>query len=237
MLIRQKGTEQWHFALGTLAEVVGIAWPACEVTDDKGKVVGYLPQKDAPEDPRKLITLCPMTVVWPAEASEYEAMLFQVKSPEDIASSGIPIHTATTHLQPVSQSQSAEPSASSQPAAPSNTKLQLSASSTTNLVSGFIVAVPSRDPEPILKSAAWCCFNGWGKEMLRKLLQHIGIEVLPNDKLIDLLTKLLNKILAPLNEEDLLLILALRELKKDPYETLLQQGDVVGACISHPPLT
>ena len=237
MLIRLKGTEQWHFALGTLAEVVGIAWPACEVTDDKGKVVGYLPQKDAPEDPRKLITLCPMTVVWPLEASEYEAMIFQVKSPEDIASSGIHTYRATTHLQPVSQSQSAEPSASSQPAAPSNTKLQLSASSTTDLVSGFILAVPTRTPEPILKSAARRCFNGWKIELLKKLLQHLNIEVLPKDKLIDILKKLLKEILSPLNEEDLLLILALRELKKDPYEELLQQSDVVGACISHPPLT
>ena len=48
----------------------------------------------------------------------------------------------------------------------------------------------------------------------------------PNIKLIDVLAKLLNHVLAPLNEEDLLDILALREFKKMPLEDILQMEEI-----------
>ena len=216
-MIRRKNTEQWHFALGTLAEVVGIGWPACEVTDDKGKVVGYLPHKNAPENPRELITLCSLTIVWPWAKSEYEAMTFKVQSPEGIARSRLSL-VATHSIQP--QLQPAASSSGSQPAVPSNTRVRHS-----------IIAVPTSKPQPILKAAARLCFSEWGIELLRELAKHLEVDIVPKEKLIDILKKLMNMILKPLEEQDLLQILSLREYKKDKFESILHSEDMVRAFI------
>jgi hypothetical protein len=220
LLVRRRGTQQWHFALGTLAEVVGIAWPACGLKDAKGKVVAYLPQKDAPEEHRQLITLCPLTAVWPLQTSEYEAMTFKAQSPEAVASSGLNLQAATSQLQPASGSQPAASSSGSQPAVSSNTPTR-----------HIIIAVPTSDPEPILKAAARLCFSEWGIGLLKNLAGHLNVDLLPADKLIDILKKLLNIILAPLQEQDLLHILSLREYKNDPFESILQSEDMVRALI------
>jgi hypothetical protein len=206
--------------LGTLAEVVGIAWPACGLKDAKGKVVAYLPQKDAPEEHRQLITLCPLTAVWPLQTSEYEAMTFKAQSPEAVASSGLNLQAATSQLQPASGSQPAASSSGSQPAVSSNTPTR-----------HIIIAVPTSDPEPILKAAARLCFSEWGIGLLKNLAGHLNVDLLPADKLIDILKKLLNIILAPLQEQDLLHILSLREYKNDPFESILQSEDMVRALI------
>ena len=44
-MVRATGTEQWFFALGTLAEVVGIGWPAVGVKDEDKDVVGVFPRR------------------------------------------------------------------------------------------------------------------------------------------------------------------------------------------------
>ena len=62
-MVRATGTEQWFFALGTLAEVVGIGWPAVGVKDRDEDVVGYLPQKKPLENARDLIEYLPVTKV------------------------------------------------------------------------------------------------------------------------------------------------------------------------------
>ena len=57
------------------------------------------------------------------------------------------------------------------------------------------------------------------------------MDLVPEDKLIDVLKKLLNIILKPLQEQDLLDILSLREYKKDKLESLLHSEDMVRALI------
>ena len=217
MLIREKGTVQWHFALGTLAEVVGFAWPACELKDDKGKVVAYLPQKDAPDNPRELIKLCPLTIVWPLAISEYEAMIFKVQSPEGVARSRLTLSADCSGKPPL---QPAASRSGSQPAVPSLTRVRHS-----------IIALPTSKPQPILKAAATLCFSQWGIELLKKLAKHLEVDLVPEDKLIDILKKLLNTILKPLQEQDLLDILSLREYKKDKLESILHSEDMVRALI------
>ena len=217
MLIRKKGTVQWHFALGTLAEVVGFAWPACELKDGKGRVVAYLPQKDAPDNPRELITLCPLTIVWPLTSSEYEAMTFKVQSPEGVARSRLTLFADCAGKAPL---QPAASSSGSQPAVPSHTHVRHS-----------IIALPTSKAQPILKAAARLCFSQWKISMLKDLAKHLEVDLVPEDKLIDVLKKLLNIILKPLQEQDLLDILSLREYKKDKLESLLHSEDMVRALI------
>ena len=55
------------------------------------------------------------------------------------------------------------------------------------------------------------------------------MEVLPTDKLIHVLTKLLNTSLQTLEEEDLLEMLATGDYKKEPLEDILQSEDMAGA--------
>ena len=63
--------------------------------------------------------------------------------------------------------------------------------------------------------------------MLKQLAQHLGVGLAPKAKLFDVFTKLLQHILAPLEEEGLFDILALREFKKGPPEASLHSEDMV----------
>ena len=157
LLVRQRGTQHWHFALGTLAEVVGMGWPAQELQDDQGKVAAFMPQKEAPEDPRELITYFRVSVAWPAEESEHEAMPFKAQSPLAQAFSGQTL-SATTSQRDGSGPQLAASSASSQPAV-----------SSSRLVRGRIVAVPISK----LRAAERLCFKEWGVTLLKDLAEHI----------------------------------------------------------------
>ena len=219
VLVRAKGTEQWFFSLGDLAEVVGIGWPAIELKDKFGTVIGYLPQKDLPANPLDLIKYLPTTVVWPAEKSEYEAMPFKAHSPLAMK---LLKHTdleckclaPKTGSQPVAAPPA---SSSSGPLLPVPHKLK----------GVCIAAVPTSKPEPLLKVAARGAFGQMGIGRLKQLAKHLKIAVYPGDKLIDILVRLLRFILAPLDEEVLLEVLALREFKKSPLEDILQADEIV----------
>ena len=218
-LVRAKGTEQWFFSLGDVAEVVGIGWPAIELKDKFGTVIGYLPQKDLPANPLDLIKYLPTTVVWPAEESEYEAMPFKAHSPLAMK---LLKHTdleckclaPKTGSQPVAAPPA---SSSSGPLLPVPHKLK----------GVCIAAVPTSKPEPLLKVAARGAFGQMGIGRLKQLAKHLKIAVYPGDKLIDILVRLLRFILAPLDEEVLLEVLALREFKKSPLEDILQADEIV----------
>ena len=210
-MVRATGTEQWFFALGTLVEVVGIGWPAVEVKDKDGDVVGYLPQKEPPENARDLIEYFPVTKVWPLEESEYEAVAFKAQGPLASACFG---QTLTACI-------------GSKPDTTAHPTSSFKAGADRKYTIRGIVAVPTSKPEPVLKAAARLCFMEWGSTLLKQLPQHLGVGLAPKVKLFDVLTKLLQHILAPLEEEDLIDILARREFKKDPLEAVLNSEDMV----------
>ena len=220
VLVRAVGTEQWFFSLGDVAEVVGIGWPAIELKDKFGTVVGYLPQKDLPANPLDLIKYFPTTVVWPAGESEYEAMPFKAHSPLAMK---LLKHTdlECKCLAPKAGSQpvAAPPaSSSSGPLLPVPHKLK----------GVCIAAVPTMSkPEPLLKVAAHGAFGQMGVGRLKELAKHLKVAVYPSDKLIDILVSLLKFILAPLDEEVLIEVLALREFKRSPLEDILQSDEIV----------
>ena len=66
--------------------------------------------------------------------------------------------------------------------------------------------------------------NGHGH--CKALAHHLGVHICPKDKLIDILAKLLRYVLSPLEEEDLIDLLAMREFKKSPLEDILESEEV-----------
>ena len=216
LLVREVGTEKWYFALGTLAEVVGFGWPANEVTDQTGKVIGYLPEKEPPKNPRDLIKFLPVTTVWPSDQSEYEAMPVVAQGPLATACYG----------QSLSSICGSKPDAWEATDIPDDVPNADVPTPRKVSVRG-IIAVPTSAKEPLIKAAARVCFREWGVTMLTQLAHHLECELPPKAKLFEVLTKLLQFILAPLEEEALLELLALREFKKDPMETILQSEGMV----------
>ena len=211
LLVRRCGTNKWFFTLGTLAEVVGIGWPAAEVKNQAGDVVGYLPEKHSPENARDLIQYLPVTKVWPADQSEYEAMAFTAQGPMARACTGQTIFASCT-VQP-------EADIPAIPGSKPEEKKQM-------CVRG-IIAVPEGEAKPLIEAAARICFMEWGITLLKQLAQHIGADLAPKDKLFEVLTKLLQMILHPLEEDDLLDILSRREFKKDPMDAILSAEEMV----------
>ena len=212
LLVREVGTEMWYFALGTIAETVGIGWPAQPVKDASGVVIGYLPQKEMPKRLRDLVKFLPVTRVWPLSETEYEAMPFAAQGPMASA-----IHRKLSQGGMGSSSSSSAASMSG----------PWPGECTSGTTRPGIIAVPKSRPEAVLKAAARTCFAEWGVGLLKQLAAHIGVEVGTKDKLFQVLTKLLNFILNPLSEEELLEILALREFKKDPLDDILHSEDMV----------
>ena len=212
LLVRPRGTNTWFFAIGTLAQTIGIGWLAEPVHDPQGHVAGYLPQKDVPSDPRELIRYLPVTSVWPMAASEYEAMHFKARGPLATICAFNATHSTASAPAASSSSSGSKPVVHPPP----------------QVMRPGVMAVPLSEPEPLIKAAARTCFAGWTTKLLKDLASHIGVDLMAGDKLFQVLTQLLNHILQPLAEEDLLAILALREFKKDPMDDLLHSEEIVG---------
>ena len=219
VLVRLKGTEQWFFALGDVGGILGVGWPAVELRDNLGKTVGYLPQKDRSADLMDLIQYFPLTKVWPPEESEYEAMAYTARSPFAMKLSG---HSDIVYEIPTLNTSSQPVASSTAPVAPDPEPPALQKPRGCCLV-----AIPNTGKaEAILSIAARQCFGQMGIGHCKDLAHHLGVHILPKDKLIDILAKLLRYVLSPLEEEDLLDLLAMREFKKSPLEDILESEEV-----------